>query len=242
MWKIAGPVLTFVFFVLSIILSPMAAAAECRAASELLLERPVTIRSAYAAFSDRKARLVGLSIWQGLLSFWPFIPLVIVAAALTPLLGKWSSSSWSTVMIIALMIPCLPLYARYLLAFPSTAITDSDISNSITRSVDLGRGYRWKVLWAFVLPTGVGAVIAGGGVALIEWLGLSSHLAVRYPFILSAVSAIWTFAASLLYEPLASIALTLTYYDLCVRKEGFDVVQLIERAELEPGSPEAEPA
>ena len=241
-WKIAGPLLTFVFWLATVILTPLAAAAQCRAASQVVLERPVTIGSAYGAFSGRRMRLIGLGIWQGLLSLWPMIPAMILVIALSAPMRGPSANGWIVVGAVLALIPCAPLYARYLLAFPATAITDSDVYGSIRRSVELGRGYRWKILLAFLLPLAIGLILGVGGVSLLTWIGSSMNLSALHPFLFTVLEGLWTFAASLLYEPLTSIAITLTYYDLCVRKEGFDIVQMMEQAGMASAPAETEPA
>jgi hypothetical protein len=63
-----------------------------------------------------------------------------------------------------------------------------------------------------------------------------------HPFLLAAIQGLWAFAGNLVYETLVSITLTLAYYDLCVRKEGLDIVQMLAQAGLEPALPDGEPA
>jgi hypothetical protein len=119
---------------------------------------------------------------------------------------------------------------------------DSTASDSITRSVQLGRGYRGKVFWALALPLGIGMAIGEGGSGLLDWIGTWHRMSLQHPLLIVIVQGLWTFVATIFYEPLTSIALTLTYYDLCVRKEGFDIVQMMERAGLETASAATEPA
>ena len=240
-WRITGPLLTFVFWVATLIFGALAAGAKCKAASEVLLGKPVTISSAYGAFRQRIGRLIGLALWQGLLVLWPMIPVIVIAT----MIGRASAGSlWTIYAAVFILggVPCAILFARYALAFSATAITDSNASESIKRSVEIGRGYRSKVFWAFALPMGIGMAIGAGGAGLLEWLGSWAHLKDLHPLLFVDLQALWTFLTSVCYEPLTSIALTLTYYDLCVRKEGFDIVQMMESAGLNPASPEAETA
>jgi hypothetical protein len=242
LWKFAFLGLTIVSWLGIVILTPIAAGVKCWATSRLLLDRPATIRSAYGAFKDRKGGLVGLGFMQGLLSLWPAAIGLFVATLL--LMGHPNSEPgflYFLVIFVAL-VPCAPLYARYLLAYPATAIAGLTVSESLKRSVELGRGFRWRVFWAYALPVGIGMVIIGGGSGLLEWIGHLMRLQMRHPFLFFAIQGLWTFAGALIYHPLTSIAITLTYYDLCVRKEGFDVVRMMERAGLVPASAETEPA
>lgn len=232
-WKVAAPLLSFIFWVANVILSALASAAQCRAASEILLGRPVNISSAYGAFSDRKARLVGLQIWQALLAFWPAFPMALLLVAMAksePIGNPWLVYGS---MAVVVGIPCAFLYTRYALAFPATAILDETARESIDRSVELGRDFRWKVFWSFALPAGIGMVLLGGVSGVLDSLGKWLHLTTTHPLLLMELDAIWTFVASVFYEPLTSIAITLTYYDLCVRKEGFDIVRMLQQSGLE---------
>ncbi|HWG20299.1 MAG TPA: hypothetical protein VG225_07185 [Terracidiphilus sp.] len=229
-----------VLWVAYMVLIAMAAAAKCWAASQLLLGRPATVRSAYGAFKKRKGRLVGLGLLQGILSFWPMIPASIVLGIglelMKPLMGQSSGGVMFVGMVLLLLLACAPLYARYLLAFPATAVLDLDANASLRRSVELGRGFRWKVFWAFALPVGIGIIVAGGSGALISllqsWHVLWTPVSAQARFFWSAIGMLGTFAINLVCGPLGSIALTLTYYDLCVRKEGLDIVHLMEHAGL----------
>jgi hypothetical protein len=225
-----------------VLLSPMAAGAKCWAASRVLLERPVNIRSAYGAFMDRKGRLLGLGIMQGILAGWPGIIGIILVVVVVAVFHVSETSPIYFVLIALAFVPCLPLYTRYLLAYPATAIADLTVHESLKRSVELGRGYRWKIFWAYALPVVLGMVVIGGGVGTLAAVGQWSRLQLLHPFLFAAIQALWTFAGSLVYEPLTSIALTLTYYDMCVRKEGLDIVQMMALAGLEPALPDTEPA
>jgi hypothetical protein len=233
-WRIGGPLLTLLFWLATVILSSIAAAVKCRAASEVLLGRQVTVGSAYDAFRDRIGRLIGMSWWIGLLCFWPLLPAFLIGFTAFQSTGSGPGSILLLGgVVLVCMIPCAVLYARYILAYPATAILDASASDSIRRSVDLGRGFRWKVFWSFALPIGIGMAIAAGGGGLLGVIGHWEHFSVLHPFLFALLVGLWTFAASLLYSPLMSIAITLTYYDLCVRKEAFDIVRMLQESGLE---------
>jgi len=223
-----------------VILSPMAAGAKCWATSCVLLGRPVTIGSSYGAFMNRKGRLFGLGFMQGILSGWPAIFGCLIVGALISGFHVNVTSPLYLVLICLAFVPCLPMYARYLLAYPATAIADMTVSDSLKRSIELGRNYRWKVFWSFALPAGIGLVLISGSAAVLEFAGHWLHVQLLHPLLFSVLDGMVTFVVSLFYEPLTSIALTLTYYDMCVRKEGLDIVQMMAQAGLEPVLPDAE--
>ncbi len=77
----------------------------------------------------------------------------------------------------------------------------------------------------FQVPLGVVIAIAGHGDP------------VRMLALVTTVSSIGTFLSTSLVGPLATIALTLIYYDQRVRKEGFDLQLMMSR--LQPGGASA---
>jgi hypothetical protein len=58
---------------------------------------------------------------------------------------------------------------------------------------------------------------------------------VRSIGMISAISSVGTFISTSLVGPLATIALTLIYYDQRVRKEGFDLQLMMST--MQPGTP-----
>jgi len=80
----------------------------------------------------------------------------------------------------------------------------------------------WVVGMIFQVPLGIYGVLAG------------SHTIVRSIPLIAAISSVGTFFSTSLVGPLATIALTLIYYDQRVRKEGFDLQLMM--ATLQPGS------
>jgi hypothetical protein len=228
--KAVAMIANVLFLIANLILAAMAWAARCWATSQLIFDRPVTVGGAYAMFGERKGRLVGLSIVQGLMSFWPVIPVAIVIAIVMEALAPGLRGLGVVAIGVMAFAVCLPLYARYLLAFPATAILDTDVHNSLRRSAELGRGFRWKVLWSYALPVGIGLALDAGGVGLIGWVQEMHPWSTQWLLFWSAMEDFWIFLMTLVFGPLGSIALTLTYYDLCVRKEGLDVAVLMEQA------------
>jgi hypothetical protein len=136
-----------------------------------------------------------------------------------------------------LMAMCGPLLARYLLAFPATAVAGSNVHDSLQRSVQLGRGFRWKVFWAYAVPIGIQLALIGAGAGLAAFLTARFGLAGRGAVLWQAGQNLWRFLVTLIFDPVRYIALTLTYYDLCVRKEGLDVSLMMEQAGMEVDTP-----
>ncbi|UWZ84292.1 hypothetical protein [Occallatibacter riparius] len=217
----------------NLIITPVATAAQCWATSQLSLSRAATVRSAYGSFSNRKASLVGLAIMQGLMSFWPVVILYFVATALLSALHSKGGVAFAVIIVALCAIPCGLVWARYLLAFPATAILRTPAGPSIDRSVTLGDGYRWKVMWAGLLPLGILWALKGSGDWLIGLLNAWGPFARHSDFLAPFLVNFWNLLVDLVFMPLEFIALTLVYYDLCVRKEGLDIALMMEQAGME---------
>jgi hypothetical protein len=197
------------------------------------------MREAYRTFSNRKGSLVWLSIVQSLMSFWPAIILYIILEATASAMGTKASTGLTAFLALLAMIPFALLWARYQLAFPAAAIIGTDTSASIKRSVTLGDGHRWKVLWASALPQGVFLALQFSGDWLIGFLKDFNTFGRHADFLAPFIQNFWHLLVGIVFMPLRSIAITLVYYDLCVRKEGLDVALMIEQAGMETT---AEPA
>jgi hypothetical protein len=229
-----------IFALASLIISPMALAAKCWAASQLVLDRPVTMRAAYGAFSRRKGSLVWLSIIQNLMSFWPAIILFIIIDATVSAMGAKVSTGLTGFLILLAVVPFALVWARYQLAFPAAAILGTDTSASIKRSVTLGDGFRWKVLWASALPAGIFWALQLSGDWVIELLKGIHSFGRHADFLAPFIQNFWHLLVGLVFLPLQAIAITLVYYDLCVRKEGLDVALMMEKAGMTDSEQPAE--
>ena len=214
-----------VFALGMMIFGAMARGAKCRAAAQIAVGESVTAQSAYGAFRYRVGRMIGLGILQGLYSFWP---LIFGAVALL------SMNAVGFLLFGISLVCCGPFLARYALAYPATAVMDLTASDSLRRSEELSRGFRWKVLWTYALPAGIVLAMNLGGVELIGWFIPSAAHAGSAGFLWLALEGLWVFLINVVFGPVASIAVTLAYYDLCVRKEGLDIEQMMEQAGMPP--------
>jgi hypothetical protein len=234
-----------VLWIARTVLEAILSGAVAWAASRLLLEEPATIRSAYGAFRNRTGRLVGIGILTGWYSGWPIIPMMMVMLAAIPHLLMNSRGTWTYwVLVIVTLLPCLPLYVRYVLAYPATAVEDTTARESIKRSVELGRGYRWKVAWAAILPQFLWLSVTVGTGQMLDWVSPPASTFAFGAWAWFGLDHLIQLLWELVFPPLAAITLTLTYYDLRVRKEGLDILRMMEQAGLPadlPVPPEPDP-
>jgi hypothetical protein len=136
-------------------------------------------------------------------------------------LGASVAAGFITVLAtLALVIPGLIVASGYAVVTEVAALERS--SDALRRSWELTRGFRWKALglWVIALALLAGLAIGAGFLAA----GVEALLGKG-----EALSTVVVALVSLLIYPLLSCVLTLFYYDLRVRKEGFDLEMLSQQ-------------
>ena len=207
-------VMTLVSLLANYVAIQISHSATVIAVSNLHLDRPVSIGMAYRSARPSMWRVLGISL------------AVAIAAGIGLLL---------------LVIPGVYLFLMWSLAIPVTVLEGGGLAISTTRSKELTRGSRGRIFVISLLIIVLVFVIS----AVIEWpLGLLVALfGYRHPgnflALVQALQAAGNFVSTCLVGPLATIALTLIYYDQRVRKEGFDLQLMM--ANLQP-APDMAPA
>ena len=181
------------------------------AASQGYLGQRVDVGAAFGRAFAKLGALVGVAIVRGVIVFIGFV---------------------------FLLVPGFYFLARYFAAPAAVVLERVGMGAALGRSSTLTEGSKWHVLktlllvWviylvlSFALAAMVGAVLAG--------TGLGAGDSMRYLSVMQIVSALFT----ILVYPLVSIVQTLLYYDLRIRKEGYD----IELMAGDLGAPAGQPA
>ena len=179
--------------ILTIVLTTLAAAACFRAVTATYLGEKPTVGESLSFAASRLLPLVWLSILYGVGLIIPFLFFFIP--------GVWLAVAWST-------------------SYPALLFEDVRGAKALGRSFGLVRGRWWATLGAlvvmylivFVISAILGALF---GAALISSLDSEALAAVIYTIINTL--------SSLVTLPLIAAVLTIVYFDLRVRKEGFDL-------------------
>jgi len=120
---------------------------------------------------------------------------------------------------LALVIPGIVVACGYSVAAEAAALESGSSSDALRRSWELTKGFRWKALALGVVSIGLILVVfVGAGVLGGILGGVMGGLDV----VLAVIAA----CVSLLIYPVISCVFTVFYYDLRVRKEGFDLEML----------------
>ena len=195
---------------LSVILMTLAAAACFRAVSGVYLGESPTVGSSLSFAAGRLLPLIGLA----LLYFIGIIPAFI--ALIIP--GIWLSVAWS-------------------LSYPALLSEGLGPVAAVRRSFRLVRGRWWATFGALFVMYLLVAVVSG---IIGVLFGATLIAATDNEAVAAVISTIANTLSSLITLPLMAAVLTIIYFDLRVRKEGFDLQLLARGVGREaPTSPEA---
>jgi len=198
------------FVPLYLILGSLAYGAVTSEVSEIQLGRSLTIRECYRQPLKRTGSLVVLTVL--------FLLLLLVGA----------------ITIILPILMCL----WYAFAVPVLVEEKASPRKALKRSRQLSKGNRGNI-FAIAVLMGLIAWIAGtvAGVPFIIVMGTLAMKKLAIPIWLQIVTALFQRMAGALTTSLAPIGLALLYYDVRVKKEGYDLQVMMENLgpEKSPG-------
>ncbi|HEV2521262.1 MAG TPA: hypothetical protein VGT24_02680 [Candidatus Acidoferrales bacterium] len=211
-------------------------AATTYAVADAYLGRNSTVWEAYGRIRGRFWRVIGVTLNVGIRVFGLMSILVFLfaaaggflAAAMNP--GNASIGAIFFGIILGLIfvgfLLALWYSLRYSVTLPAVLLEDIKGSTAIRRSVQLSRGRRGQIFVAMLLGIVVyyaAAILFQGpfyaGIAIVGIKELPSWLA----FAISVSGSIGGVVAG----PLLMIVTVLLYYDLRIRKEAFDLQQMM---------------
>jgi hypothetical protein len=189
--------LVLVYYIVFAALSSIATAATLFIVSDSYLGRTIDARAAL--------RRAG-----------PFIGRILICSMLTGLV--------IFVGFMFFVIPGIILLAGLILAIPAVVIEGKSAGAALARSWELTRGSRWRMLGlllVLIILLYIPLAAIGGIIALFV-PGAGSILST--PNVTVSVTAVaLSGLAQIFIYPLFYCVLTIAYYDLRVRKEGFDL-------------------
>jgi len=203
----------------------VAHAATVFAVSAVHLERATTIGESYGRVRGRYGRVVWVLAQTWLRAFWPMVLILIVAFSLAAVLRKGTGAALAGVLaglgFLVGGIVGLVLYLRYSLAIAACVLEDIKASAAIKRSVTLSAGSRGQIFVIYFLMVVINYIVALLFLFPATWL--AALLAKGSPSIGILFAGLAGFLAGALAGPIATIALSLVYFDQRVRKEAFDL-------------------
>jgi len=162
-----------------------------------------------------------------------------IGVSLRSALKRFGSLLWMYIILgiglafafIAVFFPGVWLYVAWSVATPVLLIEGKRGPKALGRSFKLVRGRWWPtagvLILSFLLIAVVSAALSG---LLLAFLFTGSHGATVAVIVTSLTSGI----ASVLTRPFQAVVITILYYDLRVRHDGYDVELLAEQLGIEP--------
>jgi hypothetical protein len=224
-----------VVFILYLFLAGAAHAATVVSVSDLYLGRTSGVREAYGRVGTRVFRVILMYFLLFLIVFIGVMGIVVLTILLrSPILGG--------VFMIVAVIAAVVLFCRAAVAVPAAILEDTGAVRSISRSFELTQGHGGQIFLIFLLT----AVMSYVAIIIFQlpFLALAGSVAKAgqtpgFGFVV--MENISTLIAQVLVGPIGTIALSLMYYNLRVRKEAFDVQHLMASLGTQPapGTPSA---
>ncbi len=181
------------------------------------LEKPITFQNAFSFGLKRYWSVFGANFLVGIMIG---MPIAFVGACIVFTIGS------AAVGLIILFLPLIVFFsAKWSMSMPAIVLENLGASDGLKRSWNLTDEYFWRVLGTSFAAT------------LLTWLiTLLPSYAFAYlftmvnldPKIVQLFSLMIEQVATLIASPFSIAATVLIYYDLRIRKEGFDLQVLAE--------------
>jgi membrane-anchored glycerophosphoryl diester phosphodiesterase (GDPDase) len=226
--------------------------------SHVYLGRRASIAEAYRKIRGSMWRVIGVSLAVGIrvlgfLMLLVTLLLVIPVAAVMPAaIARNAPAPDRTVGAIALIVLMLlaPVAVilvlwftvRYAVAIPAVVLENSKVGAAVRRSVELSKGRRWQGLLVLLL----GVVISYAMVAFFQGPFYAAMAVLRVkgqlPLWLILSMTLSSSIAGIIAGPVPMIIFVIFYYDLRIRKEAFDLQQMMAALPEAPPGAEVSPA
>jgi hypothetical protein len=221
--------------------------ATVKAVAAVHLGRPMSISGAYGALRGRFGRILGVFLLVALISGVAAGVIILVAVLIgtVAVVGGAKAGTAGTVVGVIVGIGAavvggivaIAIYVRYSLAVQACVVEDLGVTDSLRRSAVLSKGSRSRILTIYFVFGVLSYIVAIG----LGGLAVAAASLMHNPILSLILVYISTFIAGSLTGPLATIGISLLYYDERVRKEAFDL-QLMMLSLDAPGIAGATPA
>lgn len=204
-----------------LVVVPLGEAATTRAVSDRYLDRPSSLRSAYRAAWSRMGALISM-IFILIGAYAGSFLVVALLVALLSVAGAGGLGALLAVVAFLTLIPALIIaYVRTVVAVPAIVLERLSGWRGLKRSWQLIGGRFWPTFGRMLLLVIIASIISSVVAAIFEVPGSAIDPGNTFVFdqVASAIAAVFV-------GPLTYIGVTLLYYDIRIRKEGFDIEML----------------
>lgn len=204
-------------------------AATVKAVAAVYLGRETSIGEAYKALKGRVWRVLGVFGTVIGIVFVCTVVIIAVAATIGSLAVVGGAQAGTAGAVIGGLVGlaaavtggilAITIWVRYAVAIQACVVEDQRIMNSLRRSAILTKGSRSRILTVYVVFAVITWIVA------IGFGFFAGMLAAVIPNKILGMVCIYlaSFLAGSLTGPLATIGISLVYYDERIRKEAFDL-------------------
>lgn len=204
-----------------LVVVPLGEAATTRAVSDRYLDRPSSLLSAYRAAWSRLGALISM-IFILVGAYAGSLAAVIGLVALLGAVGAGGLGALLAIVAFVALVPVLiVIYVRTVVAVPAIVLERASGWRGLQRSWQLISGRFWPTFGRMLLLALIASIISSVIAAIFEIPGAA--LAPGNTFVFDQVASA---VAAVFVGPITYIGVTLLYYDIRIRKEGFDIEML----------------
>jgi hypothetical protein len=204
-----------------LVVVPLGEAATTRAVSDRYLDRPSSLLSAYRAAWSRLGALISMI----LILVGAYAGSLAAVIGLVALLGAVGAGGLGALLAIVAFVALVPvlivIYVRTVVAVPAIVLERVSGWRGLQRSWQLISGRFWPTFGRMLLLALIASIISSVVAAIFEIPGAA--LAPGNTFVFDQVASA---VAAVFVGPITYIGVTLLYYDIRIRKEGFDIEML----------------
>jgi hypothetical protein len=231
LWAFGAGILVLV--TLTIIAGAVSTAACFKAITDAYLEAAPEWKSSLRFATARLLSVVWVTLLGGLVLIVPFLPVGVVIALLA--VGGVEGGllvATTVLLVLAALAAAAWLYVSVQVSVPALLTEDLRGTKALRRSGGLVRGRWWPTFLIIVLGSLLAGIVSGaisGLLTAVTFTDLGDSL---LPSLI--LNAIGTTIATVLTTPFTAAFITVLYFDLRVRKEGFDLELLAQRVGVDP--------
>ncbi len=203
------------------VIVPLGEAATTRAVSDRYLDRPSSLLAAYRAALGRLRSLIAMILIL-IAAYAGSIVVVFLFVGLLASVGGGPVAVLIAILALLGLIPALIfVYVRTVVAVPAIVLERASGWHGLQRSWQLTKGRFWPTLGRLALLAIIAGIISSVVAAIFELPGGALFPSNSFVFdqVASAIAAVFV-------GPITYIGVTLLYYDIRIRKEGFDIEML----------------
>jgi hypothetical protein len=222
-----------------LVLQFWAQGALIHAVSETYLGHGVSIKASYGAMRSRLGRLIGtLILWSILVFGVPALVGIIAAVAVPSLammgLGGLAGGIIAVVVVVLAIWLFTTLFLNWLQADKVVVLEGIAWMKALRRSKELMKGRTEPGFWKSIKTKAsmiilVGFLIGIGIHLLFQLPGVLLGIVFAEGVVVTTVQGVLNMVAVSLATAYTAIAMILFYYDIRVRKEGFDLKMMAEK-------------